>query len=463
MGKLTNHVKTLYYKYQFNLLKDQIDAYLNVIHALDELKDEAINQQLKDLKRKHERTLYQYELQTLSDQDYAFLNIKHYTIKRLHHYHLKVLRSNQLSKKQNTTNKHQIKEINHAFQQDIQHKMTQIIQKRDKKRMSIKDFEYEKNNLEKQFQINEIKIKSRFDLKFSQKKHTLNKRLHTLQVRRSNILEKLNKSEKQEVLKDNILLSVNQLSMHFGGLKAVDDLSFEVKKGEIFGLIGPNGAGKTTVFNCITQFYKVTGGDILFRNKENHIINLNQTPVHRVIKEGIARTFQNVELIYELSILDNLLVGGHSLFQSSFFKQLIHSPQMKREEKILKSKAIKILTDLGLYYYKDMYPIGLPYGMLKKIELARVLMTEPEMIILDEPAAGLNDKETQDLALTIKKIQKEYDATIFLVEHDMGLVMDICDTICAISFGKKLAVGTPKEIKANRTVQEAYLGGEQDA
>jgi branched-chain amino acid transport system ATP-binding protein len=266
-----------------------------------------------------------------------------------------------------------------------------------------------------------------------------------------NLLEKLDNEH---------ILKIENLTMMFGGLKAVDDLSFEVKQNEIFGLIGPNGAGKTTVFNCITQFYKPNAGNLYYKNRNQEVVSLTSFKVHDVIKQGIVRTFQNVELIFELSVLDNMLVGAHSMYKSKFFTQLFHLPRLLREEVIMKTKALNILKDLGLYVYKDFYPIGLPYGILKKIELARTLMTNPNLIILDEPAAGLNDMETKDLAQTIRKIQKTYNCTIFLVEHDMQLVMDICDTICAISFGKKLAIGAPREIKNNKVVQEAYLGGD---
>lgn len=295
-------------------------------------------------------------------------------------------------------------------------------------------------------------------------------------VKKQKLCEKLNQKTKQldeltlEInnssktpnyeMSEDAVLKLDHLTMQFGGLKAVDDLSFEVKEGEIFGLIGPNGAGKTTAFNCITQFYKSNIGNVLYRDHSHNVINVGQYKVHDVIKKGIVRTFQNVELIWELSIMDNLLIASHTLYKSGFFEHLVHTRKFKREEEILKEKATKILTDLGIILYKDFYPIGLPYGTLKLVELARTLMTNPRLIILDEPAAGLNDKETEQLAITIKKIQKEYNSTIFLVEHDMGLVMDLCDTICAISFGKMLAIGTPKEIQANPLVQEAYLGGE---
>lgn len=261
-------------------------------------------------------------------------------------------------------------------------------------------------------------------------------------------------------LDDDVILKLENLTMRFGGLVAVDNLSFEVKKGEVFGLIGPNGAGKTTVFNCITQFYKATSGNIIYRNKDNDVVNLSSFKVHNVIKEGIVRTFQNVELIWELSILENLLIAGHTLYHSNFFDHLFKTRRYKKEEKAIRARAIKVLNDVGLTPYMYAYPMGLPYGILKLVELARTLMTEPKLIILDEPAAGLNEQETAKLTQTIKNIQKHYDCTIFLVEHDMGLVMKLCDTICAISFGKKLAIGTPAEIKKNKTVQEAYLGGE---
>jgi len=258
----------------------------------------------------------------------------------------------------------------------------------------------------------------------------------------------------------SIILRLQDLTMKFGGLRAVDRLSFDVKQGEIFGLIGPNGAGKTTVFNCITQFYKASEGEILYRDTNHEIIDLQNIKVHNVIKEGIVRTFQNVELIWELSVLDNLLVGAHSRYRSNFFVQLLHLPSLKKEEAIYRYKATEILKMLNLLPYKDFPAYGLPYGILKRIELARTLMTDPKLIILDEPAAGLNDLESQDLAKTIRQIRDKYQCTIFLVEHDMGLVMDICDRICAISFGKKLAIGTPKDIQQSKVVQESYLGGE---
>ncbi len=256
----------------------------------------------------------------------------------------------------------------------------------------------------------------------------------------------------------DVILRLDRLTMEFGGLKAVNNLSFDVKKGEIFGLIGPNGAGKTTVFNCITQFYKPTGGLIYYRNREDKVIVLNKYQVHDVIKTGIVRTFQNVEVIYELSILDNLLIAAHTQYKSNIFAQMFNTKGVRQEEAVNRKKALKVLEYCGLLDKKDLPPVGLPYGVLKRIELARTLMAGASLIILDEPAAGLNDNETIELAQMIRRIRDEFNVTIFLVEHDMGLVMDICEHICAISFGKKLAYGTPQEIQANPVVQEAYLG-----
>ncbi len=261
-------------------------------------------------------------------------------------------------------------------------------------------------------------------------------------------------------LEDDVLLKLENLTMRFGGLLAVDKLNFEVKKGEIFGLIGPNGAGKTTIFNCITKFYNPTSGMMYYRKNDLEVVKLNDYLVHNIVKLGIVRTFQNVELIWELSILDNLLVAAHTKYQTGFFGQLIHSRNLAREEKVYREKALQILKSLNLFEYQYAYPFGLPYGILKRIELARTLMTDPKLIILDEPAAGLNDQETKELSETIRKIRTEYNTTIFLVEHDMGLVMDVCDRVCVISFGKKLALGNPKEIQENKLVRDAYLGEE---
>lgn len=254
------------------------------------------------------------------------------------------------------------------------------------------------------------------------------------------------------------ILTIENLSISFGGLKAVDNLSFSIHEGEVFGLIGPNGAGKTTVFNCITQFYKPDQGNIYFRSAGDQQVNLVTYPTHKIIELGLARTFQNVELIYELSVIDNLLVGAHVLFHTGFIRHIFKTKKVREEEKKLREKAEGILDLLNLLPYKD-FPVGsLPYGMLKKVELGRVLMSDPKLIILDEPAAGLNDVETEQLADVIQQIREQFKCSILLVEHDMRFVMRLCDRICAISFGKLLAIGTPEEIQRNKDVQVAYLG-----
>ncbi|MDR2654833.1 MAG: ABC transporter ATP-binding protein [Oscillospiraceae bacterium] len=257
-------------------------------------------------------------------------------------------------------------------------------------------------------------------------------------------------------------LSIDHLSISFGGLKAVDDLSFTVNEKEIFGLIGPNGAGKTTVFNCVTQFYKPNSGSVWFRDQKGEVINLVGRPVHEIIKHGLVRTFQNVEVIKELSLLENVMIGAHTNFKASVFEQAFKLPRARREEKEFRKKAEDVLKFLEIDDRKDMLAGGQPYGVLKKVELARTLISNPSLIILDEPAAGLNDSETGGLADIIRNIRDEYNCTILLVEHDMRLVMGVCDRICAISFGKFLACDSPEGIHQNKLVQEAYLGEEED-
>lgn len=327
------------------------------------------------------------------------------------------------------------------------------------------NYEAKANELQSALQASQTKWAKRRDelLARASQKHEM--RLRTWQPKLDQIEAKLRTLETsmdqaEAALPEGVILRLEDLSMHFGGLKAVNQLSFDVKRGEIFGLIGPNGAGKTTVFNCITRFYKATSGKIYYRNRFGEALDLANFKVHQVIQEGIVRTFQNVELIWELNVLENLLVAAHTLYKTKFFGQLFNIKRLRKEDQIMRQKAKQILNDLNLSNYTYFYPLGLPYGILKKVELARTLMVNPDLIILDEPAAGLNDLETEGLKETIKTIQKQYNATIFLVEHDMGLVMDVCDTVCAISFGKKLAIGTPKDIQQNKTVREAYLGGE---
>lgn len=271
-------------------------------------------------------------------------------------------------------------------------------------------------------------------------------------------LKELNGAGHETLIQKESVLSIEGLKMYFSGIKAVDDLSFDVKKGEIFGLIGPNGAGKTTVFNCVTQFYKPTAGQITYLDRFGNTVSLTDLHTSDIIKTGIARTFQNLELVYWLSVIDNLLIGAHAFYRSTLADQFIHTAKFKREEEIFRQRAMKLLNRLGILAYKDMFPYGLPYGVLKKVELARTLMSDPQLIILDEPAAGLNESETEQLEDIIRLIRDDFHCTIFLVEHDMNLVMNVCDTVCAMSFGKLLSIGTPEQIQSNQLVQEAYLG-----
>ncbi len=322
------------------------------------------------------------------------------------------------------------------------------------------EYERVKAQLETEFAHSKKTLDETYDKKLQQRSQTLNAKLE----RCSNRMEQIKASSKNSLsLPEDVLLRVEGLKMYFGGLKAVDDLTFDVKKGEIFGLIGPNGAGKTTVFNCITRFYNATGGDMYFENKHGEVVDLRSFQVHDVIVQGITRTFQNVELVKEISVLDNLLVACTQDYRSNLLVQALGLPSLRKEERVLKEKAKRILKFMGLESYASWLAMGLPYGVLKKVEIARALMSDAKLIIMDEPAAGLNDTETAELTETIRRIRDEFGVTILLVEHDMGLVMNVCDTVCAISFGKMLAIGTCDEIKRNKAVQEAYLGVEEDA
>lgn len=254
------------------------------------------------------------------------------------------------------------------------------------------------------------------------------------------------------------LLKVQNLSISFGGLKAVDSLNFEVPQNSIYGLIGPNGAGKTTVFNCISRFYTPDEGSVMFYPDGNEV-DLLKLKVHEVVSKKMVRTFQNVELVKMMTVMDNLLIGLHHEIKTNFFEEALGLAKLK--EKMYHEKAREVLKFLGLEKIENEIAGAQAYGVQKLIELGRTLMSDPKLIILDEPAAGMNHTETEALAVLIKRIRDELGISVLLVEHDMALVMKICERLCVISFGKKIAEGTPEEVQNNKEVQAAYLGGEE--
>ena len=252
------------------------------------------------------------------------------------------------------------------------------------------------------------------------------------------------------------LLTIKNLTKKFGGVLAVNDVSFEVGTGSIMGLIGPNGAGKTTVFNLITGIYRPDQGEITFDGKS--IVNLL---THRIISLGIARTFQTIRLFQNLSVLENVLAGCHSRMKAGSFQAMLRTPFQRQEEKAALARAVQALEFVGLRPDAEQLAKNLSYGNQRLLEIARALVTEPRLLILDEPAGGMNEQETTDLITLIRKI-RDQGKTILLIEHDMSLVMRVCESIVVLDYGAKISEGTAETVKSDPLVIEAYLGTDEE-
>jgi branched-chain amino acid transport system ATP-binding protein len=251
------------------------------------------------------------------------------------------------------------------------------------------------------------------------------------------------------------LFRAEEIAIRFGGIRAVDAVSFDVHQGEVFSIIGPNGAGKTTIFNLISRIYTPTSGRLFLEDQ-----NITDVPPHRIAGLGIARTFQNIELFANATLLQNLLIGRHCHSKVGVLSQLAFLPHVRRQELNHREKVEEVIAFLGLERYRDTLIANLPYGVRKVVELGRALCVEPKLLLLDEPSSGLNVEETEGMGFWIEDIKKDLDITIIMVEHDMNLVRMVSDRVMALNYGKVIALGTPDEVQNHPEVVRAYIGGE---
>ena len=249
------------------------------------------------------------------------------------------------------------------------------------------------------------------------------------------------------------MIQLDNITKKFGGVTAINNLNFKVTLGETFGLIGPNGAGKTTAFNIITGNYRATSGKIIFKNEDI----TNKKP-NKIVQLGIARTFQNIRLFSSMSVLENVLIGFHNHIDYNFFEAIFRFPAFFKEEEKFKNEAMEILKTLKIEKFADSLATSLSYGNQRKVEIARALATTPSLLLLDEPAAGKNHTESEELAEILAVIKKEYDLTILLIEHDMKFVQKVCDRVLVLDYGKTIFEGNPKEMLKDKEVIKAYLG-----
>ncbi|MBF0286869.1 MAG: ABC transporter ATP-binding protein [SAR324 cluster bacterium] len=258
------------------------------------------------------------------------------------------------------------------------------------------------------------------------------------------------------------ILDVKQLTMDFGGLRAIDHVDLDIKQGEIVALIGPNGAGKTTFFNCITGIYKPTGGDVLIAPPEKKQKRINGKKPNQITVAGLARTFQNIRLFANMTVLENVMIGQHCRTRTGIAGAVFQGKKVRAEERRVIDYSHTLLKKVGLDQYVHHLAKNLPYANQRRLEIARALATDPFLLLLDEPAAGMNPQETAELDQFITRIRDEENVSILLIEHDMRLVMSISDRIFVVDYGKKIAQGTPAEIQNNKNVIKAYLGEDID-